>query len=220
MPDLDFRVEGAEPERFSAEPLLLFKLRASEAVAAGSSPTPIHAVVLRCQLRIEPAKRTYDAPEKDRLFDLFGTPDRWGQTLRPMLWTHVNTTLRPFQGSTLVDLPVPCSADFSLAASKYFGALEAGDIPICFLFSGTVFHEATDGALQVAQISWEKESNYRLPAATWHRLMDMHYPNRAWLTLRQDVFDRLALYRSRQGLTTWEQAMERLLSAAEEPVSP
>ena len=220
MPDLNFQVEGAEPERFSAAPLLVFKLRVTEAVAAGSTPTPVHAVVLRCQLRIEPAKRRYDPPEKDRLFDLFGTPERWGQTLRPMLWTHVNATVPPFKGTTLVDLPVPCSADFNLAATKYFEALEGGEIPICFLFSGSIFYESDDGALQVEQISWEKEATYRLPSTTWRGLMDMHYPNSAWLTLRKDVFERLAHYRSRQGLTTWEQAMERLLSAAEEPVAP
>jgi hypothetical protein len=220
MPDLDFRVEGVEPERFSAAPLLLFKLRASESVAAGSAPTPIHAVVLRCQLRLEPAKRRYEPREQDRLADLFGTPERWGQTVRPMLWTHVNATVPSFTGATRVDLPVPCSADFNLAATKYFDALEGGDIPICFLFSGTIFYEADDGALQVEQISWEKESSYRLPSATWRELMDMHYPNSAWLTLRRDVFERLASYRSRQGLTTWEHALERLLASAEEPVAP
>ena len=54
-----------------------------------------------------------------------------------------------------------CSYDFNLAATKYFAALEGGDLPLCFLFSGTIFHEAGDGALQVAQISWEKR---RLPS--------------------------------------------------------
>ena len=115
---------------------------------------------------------------------------------------------------------MPCSYDFSLAATKYFDALEEGEMPLCFLFSGTIFHEAADGALQVAQISWEKEAYFRLPAATWRGLMDAYYPNTAWLCLRKDVFDRLDHYRSRQGLPTWEQAMERLLSAAEEPVTP
>ena len=55
MPDLDFRVEGAEPQRFAAAPHLLFKLRIAEAIAAGARPTPIHAVALRCQVRIEPS---------------------------------------------------------------------------------------------------------------------------------------------------------------------
>ena len=57
MPDLDFQVENAEPQRFAAAPLLRFGLRVAEAAAAGAAPTPIHSVALRCQVRIEPARR-------------------------------------------------------------------------------------------------------------------------------------------------------------------
>jgi hypothetical protein len=220
MPDLNFRVDGAEPERFAAAPLLNFKLRAEEEVAQGAPPTPIHSVVLRCQVRIEPARRSYTTGERERLLDLFGTPERWGQTLRPMLWTHVGAVVPPFSGTCAVDLPVPCSYDFSLAATKYFAALEGGEIPLCFLFSGTIFYEADDGALQVAQIPWEKEATFRLPAATWRNLMDLYYPNSAWVGLRRDVFERFLQFKSRHGLATWEQAMERLLDSSEEPVSP
>src|SRR5262249_41763008 len=145
---------------------------------------------------------------------LFGTPERWARTVRPMLWTHAGVVVRPFAGSAAVDLPVPCSYDFSLAATRYFDALEGGEIPLCFLFSGTIFYEAADGALQVAQISWEKEAYFRLPAATWKALMDQYYPNSAWLCLRKDVFDWLSEYRSRCGLPTWEQALEALLASA------
>jgi hypothetical protein len=219
MPDLNFRVEGAEPQRFSVEPLMTFKLRVSEAVPAGARPTPVHAVVLRCQVRIEPARRRYAGAEKERLLDLFGTPERWGQTLRPMLWTHVGVVVPSFEGGCVVDLPVPCSSDFNLAATKYFAALEGDDVPLCFLFSGTIFYEAEGGALRVAQISWEKEASFRLPAATWRGLMDQHYPNSAWLCLRKDVFDRLSMYKSRRGLPTWEQALERLLSGAEDQLA-
>lgn len=216
MPDLNFQVERVEAERFAAAPLLLFKLRVAE---AGGQPTPIQSVVLRCQVRIEPARRRYAAAEQERLLDLFGTPERWGQTLRPMLWTHASAVVPPFAGTCAADLPVPCSFDFSLAATKYFAALEGGDIPLGFLFSGTIFYAAADGALQVAQIPWEKEAYFRLPAATWRGLMDLFYPNTAWLNLRRDVFDRLCRYKSREGLPTWEHTLERLLSAAEEPVT-
>ncbi|MDR3638154.1 MAG: DUF6084 family protein [Isosphaeraceae bacterium] len=217
MPDLNYRVEGAEPQRFAAAPTLLFKLHVSEAVAPGGAPTPIHSVVLRCQLRIEPAKRAYTPAEKERLSDLFGTPERWGQTLRPMLWTHVSAVVPPFEGQTVADLLVPCTYDFSLAATKYFAALDGGDLPLCVLFSGTIFYEAPDSALQVAQISWEKEADFRLPGATWRDLMEHYYPNSAWLCLRKDVFDRLDRYRRDHGLASWEQTLERLLAAAEEP---
>jgi len=216
MPDLDFRIEGAEPQRFAAAPHVAFKLRISQAEPAGSSPTPIHAIALRCQIRIEPARRRYQAAEEPRLLDVFGTPDRWGQTMRSLLWTHVSTVVPPFTGEGEVDLPVPCSFDFSLAATRYFDALEGGELPLAFLFSGTIFHEAEDGALQVAPISWEKEAAYRLPASEWRALMDTYYPNAAWLRLRKDIFERFDHYRSRLGLPTPEAAMERLLSAAED----
>jgi hypothetical protein len=219
MPELNFQVEGAEPERFAAVPTLLFKLRITEAASAGK-PTPIHSVVLRCQVRIEPGRRHYTPAEKERLLDLFGTPERWGQTLRPMLWTHVSAVVPPFVGTSMMSLPVPCSGDFSLAATRYFSALEEGDLPLCFLFSGSIFYQQSEGALQVAQISWEKEASFRLPAASWRALMDLYYPNSAWLCLRRDVFDRLSRYRSSQGLATWEQTLERLLATAPEEASP
>jgi hypothetical protein len=215
MPDLNFQVEGAEPQRFAASPHLLFKLRITEAVKPGGQPTPIHAVVLRCQIRIEPSRRGYSDGEKGRLGDLFGTPERWGQTLRPLLWTHVSSVVPPFTGNLDLELPVPCSYDFSLAATKYFDALEEDGIPLCFLFSGTIFHQTAEDVLQVAQISWEKEAYFRLPAATWRALMDIYYPNCAWLCLRKDAFDALNQYRSRQNLPSWEQTIERLLAAEE-----
>ncbi|HEY7422778.1 MAG TPA: DUF6084 family protein [Gemmataceae bacterium] len=220
MPDLNFQVEGAEPQRFAAVPILLFKLRIAEASTTSQQATPIHAIALRCQVRIEPTRRRYSAAEQERLLDLFGTPERWGQTLRPMLWTHISAVVPPFTGTGAVDLPVPCSYDFSLAATKYFDALQEDDIPLCFLFSGTVFYRTAEDTLQVAQISWEKEAYFRLPAATWRSLMDLYYPKSAWLCLRKDVFDQLNEYRSHHGLPTWEQTLERLLTVAEEAAEP
>src|SRR6516162_6665374 len=158
MPDLSFQVEGAAPQRHAAEPLLAFKLRVAE--PPSPRPTPIHAIVLRCQVRIEPARRRYTAAEQERLLDLFGTPERWGQTLRPMPWAHVTAAVPPFAGTAAFDLPVPCSFDFAVAATKYFAALDGGDIPLCFLFSGTIFYDA-GGGWQVEQISWANEASFR-----------------------------------------------------------
>lgn len=216
MPDLDFRVEDAVPQRFAATPHLLFQVRIAENARGGQPPTPIHSVILRCQVRIEPARRRYRASEEPRLLDLFGTPERWGQTMRSLLWTHVNASVPPFTGETAVELPVPCSFDLSLAATRYFHAVEDGDLPLCFLFSGTVFHEATDGELRVAQISWDREAAFRLPASTWRDLVDIYYPGTTWLNLRRDIFERFDQYRSRRGLPTPEAALERLLAAAGE----
>lgn len=216
MAELNFEITGVEPERFAAAPLLRFKLRVGEATPAGEPPTPVHGALLRCQIRIEPARRRYSATEQAKLLDLFGRPERWGQTLRPFAWAQVSTALPRFTGAGTFDLPVPCSYDFELAATKYFDALENGEIPLCFLFSGTVFYEAADGGMQVAPIAWEKEAYYRLPAATWQTLMELYYPNRAWLGLRKDVFDRLLQYKTRHGLPSWEKTLESLLAGERE----
>lgn len=210
MPDLNFQVEGAEAVAYAAAPLLSFKLRVTNADAN----EPIHTVALRCQIQIETTRRRYNEGEQERLLDLFGEPERWGQTLRAMLWTHTSMVVTPFQGSTLVEMPVPCTFDFNVAATKYFAGLEDGEVPLALLFSGTVFYEGEAGALQVSQISWEKEAKYKLPVSVWREMMNFYYPNSAWLTLRRDVFDRLNEYKMRRGIPTWEQALDSLLPAS------
>ncbi|HEX4149451.1 MAG TPA: DUF6084 family protein [Pirellulales bacterium] len=213
MPDLQFAVEAAEPQLFSAAPLLVFKLRVTQ--PPEESPTAFHSVALRCQIRIEPARRRYNAAEQSDLFEVFGRPQQWGQTLRSMLWTHAQAVVGPFTGSTTVELPVPCSYDFNLAATKYFHALEGDEVPLCLLFSGTMFYAGADGALQVGQISWEREANFRLGVRVWREMMEHYYPNSAWLRVPRDVFDRLSQYKVRQQLPTWDAALERLLAQAE-----
>lgn len=207
MPNLNFQVEGGEAVTFAASPLLAFKLRITNA----NAHEPIQTIALRCQIQIEATRRRYSAQEQERLRDLFGEPERWSQTLRAMLWTHASVIVTPFTGSTVVDLPVPCTFDFNVAATKYFAGLEDGEIPLILMFSGTVFYEADDGALQATQISWDKEAKYRLPVQVWNEMMNHYYPNTAWLNLRRDVFDSLHRYKMRRGLPTWEQALENLL---------
>ena len=220
MPDLKFQVVMAEPEPYAAGPLLKFKLHVTQSAAAGAEVVPIHAVTLQCQIRIDPAQRRYAAPEQEKLLDLFDRPSRWGQTLRPLLWTHASVGIGPFTDNIVVDLPVPCTYDFNLAVTKYFYALEDGEIPVTLLFSGTMFHEGEDGAMQVAQIPWDREAAFRLPVPVWKEMMEQYYPNTAWLCLRKDVFDRLYQYKSRHGLPTWEQALENLLSTRENGCLP
>ena len=147
--------------------------------------------------------------------DLFGEPERWGQTLKNMLWTHASVVAPAFQDSIVVDLPVPCTFDFNVASTKYFHGLADGDVPLNFLFSGTVFYADGDGALQVAPIPWDKEARFRMPVKTWNEMMDIYYPNSAWLCLRRDAFDRLHQYKMRFGIPTWEQVLERIVPDVE-----
>lgn len=214
MPDLDFHIEQAEAVPFAAAPALSFGLRITNAPAGQK----IHTVALRCQIQIEVTKRRYAPPEQKSLRDLFGEPERWSRTLRNMLWTHVSSVVPGFQGTTTVDLQVPCTFDFNVGATKYFYGLEDGEIPLLFQFSGTVFYENNEGSLTVAPISWEKEAAFRLPVKTWREMIEIYYPNSAWLCLSRDVFDRFYQYKVRNGIPTWERALESLMTSLDETV--
>lgn len=215
MPNLDFKIEGAEAAKFAASPGITFKLR-----IANSDPTEkIQSVVLRCQIQLEVTRRRYSAEEQRKLRDLFGEPERWSQTLKNLLWTHVNVNVPPFQGETVVDVLVPCSFDFNVGATKYFYGLDDGLVPVCIMFSGMVFYARGNESLQVAPISWDKESRFSMPVSIWRDMMDAFYPNSAWLRVRRDIFDRLYEYKVRHGIPTWEEAFESMLQA-EEAVRP
>lgn len=211
MPDLSFKVEDAEVAKFSASPQLAFKLRITNADPAET----VHSVALRCQIQIEVTRRRYAAEEQEKLRDLFGEPDRWSQTLRNLLWTHVNVNVPPFKGETVVELPVPCTFDFNVGATKYFHGLGDGEVHLCLMFSGTIFYAAEGEHLQVSPISWEKDARFKLPVKVWREMMDSYYPNSAWLCLRRDLFERLYEYKVRHGILTWEQALENMLQAEE-----
>ena len=209
MPELHFAIESAEAVPHAAAPLLALKLRVTNLPAEEA----IHTLMLRAQVQIEPAKRRYQPQEQGKLLDLFGSPERWGRTVRPLLWMNTSVAVPGFTGDTLVDLQLPCTFDFNVAATKYFHALEGGDIPLCVMFSGTAFYKGADDALQVAQVPWDREANFRLPVSVWKEMMDMHFPDTAWLCLRRDAFEQLYLYKMRHGLPTWDQAIARALGA-------
>lgn len=211
MPDLSFRITGVDSGSRGLTPLLHFKLEVTNSPPAES----IHTIMLQAQIQIQAPQRTYVASEKEKLEDLFGTPDRWGQTLRNRLWTHASTCVRSFEGTTEAQLPVTCTYDLNVSATKYFYALENGEVPLLFLFSGTIFYAGAGGQLQVQQIPWDKECSYRMPIKVWQMLMDHHYPGMAWISLRRDIFDRLYAYKRQHGFASWDQAIEQLLPASE-----
>lgn len=210
MPDLSFQIEEANMVPYAMGPTLSFRLAIANAVPGEK----IHTVALRCQIQIDAGRRRYTPEEQEKLVDLFGAPDRWSQTLRTLLWTNTSLVVPAFTGvTTVADLQLPCTFDFNVAATKYFDGLQDGDIPLNFLFSGTVFYAVSEGDLQVAPISWEREARYRLPLKVWRTMMDFYYPNSVWVNLRRDVFDRLYQYKMERGLPTWEKALEEVLDA-------
>jgi hypothetical protein len=209
MPDLNFQVTAVEAVARGLTPLLHFRLR----IDSYPPEQSIQSVLLHAQIQLQCPQRRYSDSEKANLLDLFGRPDRWGQTLRNRLWAHANATVGPFSGSSEAVLPVPCSFDLNIAATKYFYGLESGEIPLLFLFSGSVFYTTSEGHLQVERISWKKECEYRVPVQTWRDLMQRHYPNSGWLVLHRDVLDRLHRFKSLNGLATWDQLIDLLLDS-------
>jgi len=209
IPVLAFQVQDAAAERYSAAPTLNFALGIER-----TSGGPVRSILLDTQIQIAARRRPYNEDEQAWLIELFGTPDRWGTTLRTLLWTRTTLVVPPFTESAEVNLPVACSYDLEASASSYLSALEDGEVPLEFLFSGSVFYAGPGGMLQTARISWEQEAEYRLPVRVWREAMDLHFPDSAWLRLGRPAFDRLRAYKAEHGLRTLEDAVEQLLEVA------
>ncbi|WP_231972876.1 MULTISPECIES: DUF6084 family protein, partial [unclassified Mycobacterium] len=70
MMDIDFTVLDVAPEPYTVSPVLTARI----AVTTGDDP--VHAIALRCQVRIEPLRRSYSDDEAAGLTDLFGPRER------------------------------------------------------------------------------------------------------------------------------------------------
>jgi hypothetical protein len=210
MSDLTFAVLGARAEPYAAAPTLMLRLAISD-----RSGDPIQAIALRTQIMIEPRRRHYTGAEEARLLELYGEPERWGDTLQTLLWTISSVIVPSFTERTEVDLPIACTYDFEVASSKFFHALEDGEIPLLLLFSGTVFARGPAG-LRVDQVPWHEEASHRLPVSVWRDLMDQYFPGSAWIRMRNETFDALHAFRGRNALPSWDQTIEELLQRAGE----
>lgn len=213
MTALEFSVVDVAPDLYAAVPTLLFRLRADE-----TSGTTVHAIALRCQVRIEPQRRRYAESEADGLLELFGEPARFGQTLKPFLWTQTSTVVRGFTGSIEFDLPVPCTYDFEVVAAKYLHALSEGEIPLVLLFNGTVFTHGSTG-FAAEPVPWHLETSARLPVTAWRTLMDRYFPSSGWIRVNRATLDALIAFKAARALPSWEQTFDVLLAPVTEPAS-
>lgn len=213
MTEFSFACTGVRADRYAAGPTLVFRLRVTAADNA-----QVHAVALRCQIRIEPARRAYEPAEADGLTDLFGERSRWGSSLQPVQFAQVALMVPSFTGETDVDLVVPCTYDMDIAASRYLAALTDGEVPLLMLFSGTAF--TGTGGFRVEPVPWDREAAFRMPVATWREMVEQHFPGCGWIRLPRDTMDALLAYRSRHALSSWEATLTSLLdrsSAADAP---
>ncbi len=208
MTEVTFAVLDVAPEPYAVTPVLTARVG-----IAAVGDDPVHAIALRCQVRIEPLRRGYTDDEAAGLLDLFGPRERWSTTQRTFLWQHSTAMVPGFTGATQVDLPLECTYDFEVAAAKYLNALREGTIPLQFLFSGTVFVPGARG-FAVQQVPWDREDRYDMPVSVWRQLIEQHYPNTGWVRLRHDTLDELAAYKSQRGLLGFDDAIASLLSAS------
>jgi hypothetical protein len=205
MTELVFDCVDAQAERYAVTPSFTLVLRISE-----TTGTPVDAIALRVQIRILPQQRRYSEDEAARLVELFGDTSRWADTVKPMQFTTLATMVPGFSGSVEQQLPVPFTYDLEIAATKYFNALDTGDIPLLLLFSGTVF-TTHEGRMRVYQVPWSKEAAYRLPVSVWRQTVDVHFPNQSWLTVSRPTLDALQRFKSENALPTWDSAIAALL---------
>ncbi len=212
MNTLQFEVTSARVEPYAAAPLINLRLRITE-----SSGRRIETIGLKAQIQIDPRKRKYNADEERKLLELFGETSRWGETLHAVHWIHAAIMVPPFTGTTEVDIPIACSYDFEVASSKYFDALEDGEVPLLLLFSGMMFPKAESG-FAAEMVPWDLECAYRLPAHLWRDAMNQYFPNQAWIRIGKESFDELYRLRTRFGLISWEQTLEKLFESSGERV--
>jgi hypothetical protein len=83
---------------------------------------------------------------------------------------------------------------------------------LVLLFSGTVFTKG-DRGFGVQQVPWDCEASYQLPVAVWKQLIASYFPNTGWIRLDHEVLAELADFKSRHGLTSWEETVQMLLGS-------
>ena len=213
MTGIAFSIASVRTEPHAAAPTVVFRV-----VVEDASGRPIQAALLRCQVYIEMRRRRYSTVEGERLSEIVAEPARWNETMRPLLWATVPLVLSRCEGRAEVDLPIACSYDFEVASTKYFHALDDGEVPLTFMFSGTLF-AAGPSALQVTQVPWDTEARFRLPVRTWQEALKQHFGDSTWIRLGSQSFEALDRVRRSRGLMTWDQVVDALCADSLAPDS-
>jgi hypothetical protein len=211
MAELTFGCAEARAVRYAATPTLSFALHITE-----STGVRVHAIALRCQIRIEPHLRRYSPDEARRLNDLFGDTSRWAETVKPIQLATVSAMVPGFSSVTETELQVPCTYDLEVASARYLQGLDDGTIPLLLLFSGTVF-TAHGESMRVELIPWSCEAAYRMPVSVWRDVVAEHFPGSAWLRCSTETLDALSVFKAEHALPTWDATLSALLAAAAAP---
>jgi hypothetical protein len=123
---------------------------------------------------------------------------------------QANATVQGFTGETETELALPCTYDLEVIGARYLHALDAGEVPLNLLFSGTIFTKGATG-FEVEQVPWACEARWALPVRVWRDMIDAFFPNSGYVRVSADVLKELAAFRARHDLISWDETMRRLL---------
>jgi hypothetical protein len=175
------------------------------------SGRPVYMIALTIQVMIDPARRRYDDATRERLLELFGPPERWAVTTRSLVWCQLDVLVPAFTGSTTVAVPVSCSYDLELAATKYLHSLPDGEAPLALHFNGTIYYRGEDGGLQMVLVPWTKSADFRMPVSVWSETVNHYYPNTGWVALRTETLQALQRAKLDRGLATLDATVSALI---------
>ncbi|GHH86810.1 hypothetical protein GCM10018793_60180 [Streptomyces sulfonofaciens] len=209
LPQLAFTVAGIRPLEHAAVPTLAIRLTVTR-----TGGGPVRSVLLTTAIRIDAARGPHEHTDAAALAPLFGQPEQWATSMRPLTWARLTTVLPPFDDRSHTDLAVPCTGDTEQALRTYFRAVRDADVPLDLLFSGTVFHRDAEGRLATARIPWDTEATCLLPAALWHGLTERYFGPGRWLRVSRGTGERLDAYGAAHGLVDTESSVVALLDAA------
>lgn len=196
MSTLAFELLGAAAESNPAMPALRLRVRLR---AAGE---PVDALALRVRVQIEPWRRRYTDAERELLADLSATT--------ALQWGEAAVMLGRFENETEFEVPLLCTYDLQVAASKYFTALEGGAVPVRLFFNGTIFRGAPNG-FTVEMLPWDLECAGEIPVATWQQAMDACFSGQGWIRIDRDAFDALRRYRASHNFPDWTATIQSLV---------
>ncbi len=205
-PNPEFVVLGARPVRHAVAPMLALDLQVSE-----PSGRQVYMIALSIQLMLEPARRTYDDETREKLYELFGEPERWSVTTRSLVWSQLDVIVPAFTGTTTVAVPIACHYDLELAAAKYLHSLPDGEAPLALHFNGMVYYRADDGGLQMVLVPWSKSIEFRMPVSVWRETIEHYYPNTGWVALRLQTLEALQREKRARGAATLDACLAKML---------
>ena len=179
MTDLAISVLGSQPDPYAAVPTLLLRLRIEAPEAE-----PVHAMVLKAQIRIEPQRRRYSPEEEARLVELFGEAPRSGAR-RCARSCGPTSPPRSRSSPATPRSTCRCRAPTTSRSRRPSTCTRSatGRSRSSLLFNGTVF-SYRDGGLVVQPVAWNVEAEHRLPVSVWRATMDAFFPNSGWIRLR------------------------------------